>query len=508
MLLAHLLVVLFGILAPAQESHPDLPGSQALTPGLESESSLPQEDANGPDRGTLTEQKMNDPFKWEHSDFEINYRDRWQMGAHPEPSVIDPQQNRRPYLDTAPTPKLLTPPQPDSDINPETSQVFEKSGVKTKPDMWSTWYHDLWKAIRSSRDTSGLFEWPRFSYEEMWRLTIIIGFVGLLSLAARLIYWNRYGRSLLKRQLDAESKLSNRHSATDESCSASSIQSMKIYSDPKDVAKELIPSLIAHRDPWSLGYYSTKGHVRDENQDCVIGFNYAGTQLLIIADGCGGVPFGAEASHIAVEAMTKELIWAIISGASTAAERLDAGFQKAASALAEKAKELQFSESEAGLRTTLIAVIGTQSSYNWGFIGDGAVKLIRRSGKVIECMDPHRANPDVSNVLSASLGPTPHGIPMLGNIKRESGDLLLAGTDGVFDRVDNRFHRDFMRMAIYCQGDLMKACQDSLIQLADLVDDSYSYVCDDNLSMAAMMDGNPPAVELSFWNTLMMDVYS
>jgi serine/threonine protein phosphatase PrpC len=144
--------------------------------------------------------------------------------------------------------------------------------------------------------------------------------------------------------------------------------------------------------------------------------------------------------------------------------------------------------------------IGTKSEFHWGYIGDGALKVINARGQKHECMMAHRSDSTATNVLNASLGPTLHGTPQFGRRPRKPGDVLLAGTDGVFDRVDDRFTRDVIRMAIYHHGNLTQAVLASLEQLASVSDSTGAFVCDDNLSLGILADGRRPTFQPEFWN--------
>jgi serine/threonine protein phosphatase PrpC len=251
---------------------------------------------------------------------------------------------------------------------------------------------------------------------------------------------------------------------------------------------------------WRLGIHSTKGNVRSENQDFGWAFELNDYQLLLIADGCGGVPFGRDASRIAVENCSMEIFRQLLNDRSAVGLAIERGFEAASNALVSRGNELGLTKLESGLRTTLIVAIGTTSQFDWGYIGDGALRVISASGEQFECMEAHRANPMITNVLGASLGPTIHGQACFGSRKREPGDVLLAGTDGVFDRVDDRFSRDLMRMAIFSKGDLMLAARESVEQLANITDaNSRTFVCDDNLTLALMMDGRHPDLRPEFW---------
>lgn len=73
--------------------------------------------------------------------------------------------------------------------------------------------------------------------------------------------------------------------------------------------------------------------------------------------------------------------------------------------------------------------------FGYGYIGDGGGCLLRSSGEIFHFLKPQKADVNDLNVLSASLGPTIDGEPVFGMINRVVGDLVIVGTDGVFDKV-------------------------------------------------------------------------
>jgi serine/threonine protein phosphatase PrpC len=255
------------------------------------------------------------------------------------------------------------------------------------------------------------------------------------------------------------------------------------------------------QNAWRLGVHSIAGNVRSENQDCGVAFELDGYQILLIADGCGGVPYGADASRTAVEECAKSICWQLIGNSSSPGKAIESGIRAASNALLQKGRRLELETLEAGLRTTLIVAVGTNSDFHWGYIGDGALKVLEPSGHIHECMVPHRSDALVTNVLAASLGPTIHGNADFGSMPRKAGDVLLAGTDGVFDRVDDGFARNLMRMAIYQAGDLAATTRESLDQLSVQTDSTGAFVCDDNLTLGMMADGNRPDFRPIFWKT-------
>lgn len=133
------------------------------------------------------------------------------------------------------------------------------------------------------------------------------------------------------------------------------------------------------------------------------------------------------------------------------------------------------------------------------FIGDGGGCIMRTSGAVEHFLTPQKASPDQPNVLAASLGPQMEGEPVVGTIQRNPGDLILVGTDGIFDRVNDSFPKDVLRAAIQCKGDLMKTAGLIVEELASTKDD-LGYVCDDNLTLGIMGDGSAPVLAPGFWN--------
>lgn len=248
---------------------------------------------------------------------------------------------------------------------------------------------------------------------------------------------------------------------------------------------------------WRLGADSVCGPVRKENQDYVVAISRADEAILVVADGCGGLPYGAAASRHA--AMTASSILA--SGKDESYEvLLERAFKAAALKLEGIGRELAIDSLAGGLRTTLIAAIAAGDRLHIGYIGDGACDLVLCTGEVEQLIVPHRPESGDASSLEASLGPTPHGTAEFRSVPRPQHSFVFCGTDGVFDRIPAAgFHHAVLGLAIRLGGDLAKAVTETLGEFA-LARDEMGYVCDDNMSLGIIGPGTPPKFTKGFWN--------
>jgi serine/threonine protein phosphatase PrpC len=144
-----------------------------------------------------------------------------------------------------------------------------------------------------------------------------------------------------------------------------------------------------------------------------------------------------------------------------------------------------------GLRTTLIVAIATADRYHFAYIGDGGIFVVRANGIVDAPMNPQKAEGGALNVLAACLGPFSEGAPVFGTAERGPGDLLVAATDGVADRLQPRFYSDMLvRHASRCKGDFSAAANGVLTILANHIENGMVRF-DDNMTLALIGDGRP-----------------
>lgn len=256
-------------------------------------------------------------------------------------------------------------------------------------------------------------------------------------------------------------------------------------------------------EPWRIGLATSKGNVRSENQDYGLCFEIGGHDVLVVADGCGGLPHGQIAAYLAALSAAVSVVrtygmtpqWHSSHVEDIAAKAITA----AAHRLAVEGDKLNINDLRGGLRTTLIVVVGNKREFGYAYIGDGGGCVISATGEVNQFLTPQKASDLALNVLAASLGPMMEGEPVTGVMERRTGDVLIVGTDGVFDRVDSIFPKDVLRGCIQYKGDLQKTAEHIVEELA-FFQDSAGYVCDDNLTLGIMGDGTKPKLSQGFWS--------
>jgi len=253
--------------------------------------------------------------------------------------------------------------------------------------------------------------------------------------------------------------------------------------------------------PWNLGFVTHVGPVRQENQDYALAFEIKGHQVLIAADGVGGAPHGRLASQLAATAAARAIISRLGAARGGHSDAIDqaamAGVDEAARILRRTGSEFEIEDVLDGLRTTLIVAVGTRKSYAYAYIGDGGGCVLRRDGSVESFVDPQKAG-GATNVLAASLGPAQMGSPVAGTLARNKGDLLIVGTDGVFDRTDQSFPKTVM-MAAFRNGGLLQDAAETLVEELAAHRDEEGHVFDDNVTLCLMAGKQKPDLSDGFW---------
>lgn len=248
-------------------------------------------------------------------------------------------------------------------------------------------------------------------------------------------------------------------------------------------------------EAWSLGYATHAGHVRSENQDYVAAFTFHGRDIVIIADGMGGLKHGREASFLAVRAAVMTIITQLsnpVKLRSARPEKIAASaLAQAHIALAAEADRFGVTDIDDGLRTTLIVVVAHKAQVGYAYIGDGGGWLVRTSGEVESFLTPQK-HENTANVLSASLGPTLQGSSASGSFERALGDVVVVCTDGIADRIDpSTFLNNVMTVGDSVGGDFQSLSAKVVSDLASATDEA-GFICDDNLTIGIIGTGDRP----------------
>ncbi|OVE73506.1 hypothetical protein BVX94_03700 [bacterium B17] len=252
----------------------------------------------------------------------------------------------------------------------------------------------------------------------------------------------------------------------------------------KKMAKAVHPA-----DSYDCALATSTGNVRQKNEDYGLCFTVSKTKVIIIGDGLGGLPYGAEASYLAVSAAAEYVSTALVKIKHPKDNNLqliaEEAVQSASMRINEQANRAALNE---GLRSTLIVLIINGSSCGYAYIGDGGGVIVGSDKTIRNFLDPQKADKDISNILAASLGPEIEGQPISGIINLRPSDILLAGTDGVFDFVDKNFPFDIQRATVKYRGDLQTMVTDVVSELAAAKDED-GWICSDNLTLAVAASG-------------------
>lgn len=213
---------------------------------------------------------------------------------------------------------------------------------------------------------------------------------------------------------------------------------------------------------------------------------------VLVADGCGGEPRGAMAARLATQGAFNELLAVLNRKVWEPSLAVEPAMQAASQRVRRFAAEHAIDN---GLNTTLIIALATPERYHLGYIGDGGACVLRDDGNVETLIIPQREGH--SNRITGCLGPQQIGHAEFTTLERHPGDLLVVGSDGVFDFIGDE--ADFLSLikeqALLDAGQLPQTVNTILASLASEQDES-GFICEDNLTLAVIGNG-PPAVVAS-----------
>lgn len=244
----------------------------------------------------------------------------------------------------------------------------------------------------------------------------------------------------------------------------------------------------------TLGAHSSVGNTRESNQDRVRAELIDGLDVIVMADGLGGLPHGGEAAEAATAFALRHL-QAGLSQAGVASFEgvrtlLLSTIWATASALAREATTRGWTSFDDGFRTTLILVVVMPGWHVAAWIGDGGVFVVREHGDIVSVLEPHKAaaTPDL---LDASLGPNSDGRPSWAVTPRLPGDVLVVATDGVADVFDATSVPTLRDHLAHAEGDTVRAAEALVAEHAARRDGAGSFSITDNLTVAIATTGGP-----------------
>lgn len=245
-----------------------------------------------------------------------------------------------------------------------------------------------------------------------------------------------------------------------------------------------------------LGAASVTGLVRETNQDRVIVTRIADQDVILVSDGLGGCPRGAEAAEIvttyALKQLETELPEAVAAREDGVRALLLRTIWGAAMELASQAARESWQSEEMGLRSTLIVVVASRDVYLVAWVGDGGVFLVRSDDSITALLEPHK-KPEEPDVLLASLGPVTEGTPSWCIVRRFEGDLVVVATDGISDRLDRVMVSAIKGELDRTGGDAEKAARALVEKYSAERDEAGGFVFHDNLTLALLTTGTDGA---------------
>jgi len=179
---------------------------------------------------------------------------------------------------------------------------------------------------------------------------------------------------------------------------------------------------------WQAGGHTRTGLVRKENQDAIrTGVTESGTAILVVCDGVGGEPGGAEAAQFAADFCLENLkskLLDVVPDEQVCVDTLN------------ECQKAFATQKVPGLTTAILALCHDAYVY-YAILGDGGLDITHSDGMVQHCLAPHHSINAPSNVITAYLSneKDERFIPRSGSVRCETGTLVLAMSDGASDHI-------------------------------------------------------------------------
>ncbi len=182
---------------------------------------------------------------------------------------------------------------------------------------------------------------------------------------------------------------------------------------------------------------------RERNEDNYLVANELG--LFAVADGIGGLPYGEQASGMAVQCLKG---WAEANNGVCSEEHFLDALAFVNEAITEEGEKLA---EDTGIGSTISAIAVNGSSVIVGHVGDSSVFVFRKTGggklttdhtiaqEIFDRLDPGDEMPDIPDYyhhsLTRCLGQQENFKPDAKTYELFDGDRLLACTDGITDLI-------------------------------------------------------------------------
>lgn len=245
-----------------------------------------------------------------------------------------------------------------------------------------------------------------------------------------------------------------------------------------DQCQALLPAPIV--STWQIGSESRCGQVRATNQDaCYSDQLQDDMGFIVVCDGVGGHPGGAEAAQAAVRYMSTYLS-VRLPFASDMLGLLNDAVQDLQDAF-EMVKQTGM--------TTLIVAVWQQDRLFYATLGDGALYVFFPDQMVQRLLTPHHRLDRPATMITAYIGGACRFTPRLGMVVLPDDSLVMVMSDGVSDLLPLRNiqrHLAVYQRYVSRYGATSLCCQ--LLNAIEFARDreTRAWLHNDNLTLAIM----------------------
>jgi serine/threonine protein phosphatase PrpC len=236
---------------------------------------------------------------------------------------------------------------------------------------------------------------------------------------------------------------------------------------------------------FSSGFTAVSSHKGPKriNEDRICSGSSWGLHYMVIADGLGGYPHGGDAAQIAVNTFQSQIKDIKRKDQPLQCTWIKQVYQRAAKQIKKAASNAR------GWKTTLLCVIERPEDFLISYLGDGQIYLIRGDAEIaVPLMVGHR----VGGLLAGVLGPELTAEPVTMQLSKSfrSGEIIVAGSDGVFNPEIQQVKPDLLMDLIKCYKDQIKTEEPTAILFRFLDQLHTQNLLDDNASLGLIVTGN------------------